>query len=104
MGDLDHEKKPDAIAAVGEVAFEVLDAQGQGPRENLVERVLRLPLRGSSSMREKARSVNDIVHNDSTYCRGHGSWTWSDLQKWSILYPIPTETRTMSGCAHLNHG
>lgn len=53
MGDLDHEKKPGAIAAVGEVAFEVLDAQGQRPRENLVERVSRLPLRGSSSTREK---------------------------------------------------
>ena len=49
MGDLDHEKKPDAIATVGEVALEVLDAQRKRPRENLVKRVLSLPLRGSSS-------------------------------------------------------
>lgn len=45
MRDLDHEEKPDAIAARGEVGFEILDAEGQRPRENLVESVMRLPLR-----------------------------------------------------------
>lgn len=47
MGDLDHEEKPDAIIARGEEGFEILDAQGQRPRENLVESVVRLPLRES---------------------------------------------------------
>jgi len=28
VGDLDHEEKADAIAAIGKVAFQVLDAQG----------------------------------------------------------------------------
>lgn len=65
MGDLDHEEKPDAIAAVGEVALEVLDAQGQRPRENLIKRILRLPLGGSRS-NIGSRGVNDIVHPDPT--------------------------------------
>lgn len=47
--DLDHEEKPDAIAARGEVGFEILDAQGQRPRENLVKSVVRLPLCQSTS-------------------------------------------------------
>lgn len=45
VGDLDHEEEPNAIAARGEIGFEILDAQGQRPRENLVEGVVRLPLR-----------------------------------------------------------
>lgn len=73
VGDLDHEKKPDAIAAVGEVALEVLDAQRQSPRENLVKRVLSLPLRGSSSKHETVMGVNYIVTANTVFSRGDGS-------------------------------
>lgn len=45
VGDLDHKQEPNAIAAGREVVLEILDAQRQRPREDLVESVVGLPLR-----------------------------------------------------------
>lgn len=45
--NLDHEKKPNAIVAGGEVAFEIINAKGQRLCEDLVKSVLGLTLRRS---------------------------------------------------------
>lgn len=45
VGDLDHEEESNAVAAGGEKLLQILDAQGQSPCEDLVESVVRLPLR-----------------------------------------------------------
>lgn len=46
VGDLDHEEESNAITAGREVALEILDAQGQRSREDLVESLVGLALRG----------------------------------------------------------
>lgn len=49
MRDLDHEQQPDAVVARRQVLLKIFDAQGQRPREDLVESVVRLALRAWGS-------------------------------------------------------
>ena len=67
MGDLDHKEEPDAITEGRKVALEILDTQRQRSREDLVEGLVGLALRGSRVRpipSSKTRAASFLVQHD----------------------------------------